>query len=316
MKIPGKLQFIITLLLGTVNLLFFFTRDSGFGYVKYSGTEELYPPDPGKSFFDKWSRVNQNFSRKELKEGLYLLHQFTGIDTMNADENKAVSIAAWLAKSFQRQVGVPADSVKRLSPLLQYNSLVVDKIGQLDCGQFQKMFGFFCTAAGLKNRYVEAVPGSATYSGYHEINEVYLSKIKKWAMIDVTRNFLLISKNNQVLSAAEYMQYRLQEEPGTFFITRFDTASRKEQNVLANSLPDDEYFNKNYALRYYLNTNLTEVYSLAQKIKRYVFGEPWYEMFKPGNRHTNFLFRIRQFFIFGFGVFTILMILYHVRSKK
>ncbi len=316
MKISAKLLLIVTLLFGAVNLLFFFIRNKGFEYVKYSGTGELYPSDPGKSFFDKWSRANQSFSTKELKEGSYLLHQFTGIDTINTDKKKAVNIAAWLAKSFQRQVGVPADSIKGFGPLLQYRYLIADKVKQLDCGQFQKMFGFFCTAAGLKNRYVEAVPVNGTYSGYHAINEVYLTETKKWAMIDVTRNFLLISKDDLILTAAEYLQYRLQEEPGTIFITGLDMASLNKHSVRPGSFPGDQYFNKNYALRYYLNTNLSEVYTPAQKIKRYFFGSPWYEMFKPGDRHSNFLFRIRQIFISGFVAFTILLILYHFRPKK
>jgi hypothetical protein len=313
MKLSGKLLSVITLVLVIINLLFFFLRNSGFEYVKYPDTGELYPSDPNESFFSKWNKHNQQFSQEELKEGLFILNQLAGIDTMVTDEDKAVSIAAWLYKSFELQIGYPPDSIKIPVPLIQSRSLMPGKGKKIECGQYQALVGFFCTAAGLKNRYVAVVPVNAKHAGYHEVNEVYLSEIKKWVMVDATRNFLLIRKDHRLLSVAEYLNFRSQEQQATFFITRFDTASGITDTAHIKNTSGDVYFNKNYALRYYLNMNLSEVYSPVQKVKRYFFVDPWYEMYKPGKHHSNFLFRVRQFFIFGMGIF---VLFYKFNSKK
>ena len=185
------------------------------------------------------------------------------------------------------------------------------------CGHFQRMFGFFCTAAGLQNRYVEIVPVKGSVNvGYHEVNEVYLPGTKKWVMVDITRNFFLISKNNQALSAAGYLNYRLQEQPETLLITCFDSDSILTKSLPMEKFSTDIYFNKNYLLRYYLNLNLSEVYSPAQKFKRYIFPDPWYEIYSPGLSHSDLFFRIKQFFFFGFLVLILMLLFNALKYKK
>ena len=317
MKLPRKLLLIITLLLGSANIFIFLKRNNGFEYIKYSGISELYPSDPGSSFFNKWDKYNRKFSTEEISQGLLLLNRFAGIDTLSADRDKVVNIAVWLYKSFHRQLGTPADSLSGLAPLLQYKSLVSDTEKQLMCGQFQAMFGFFCTAAGLKNRYVEVVPlSAANSSGYHEVNEVWLAEVKKWVMVDVTRNFLLFRKDSLVLSAAGYLDYRIQNQPQPILITRFDSSSGLAETTQIENLSGDNYFNKNYSLRYYLNMRLSEVYTPVSKIKRYVFGDPWYEMYSPGSQHPDFLFRIRQLFLSGFLLCLLLGLLVIIKYRN
>jgi hypothetical protein len=317
MKLSSKVLFIITLLFAAANIFIFLNRNNGFEYIKYSGIRDLYPASPDNSFLNKWNNHNKKFSKEELNEGLLLLNQFIKIDSITTDKKKVISIAAWLFKSFDKQLGTPADSLSRLAPLFQYRSLIAHKEKQLWCGQFQAMFGFFCTAAGLKNRYVEIVPVRAGHhAGIHEINEVWVNEIKQWVMADVTRNFLLINKDSQSLSAAEYLDYRCQNQLQSFLITRFDTALNAVQSVRIESSSVDNYFNNNYALRYYLNKSLSEVYTPAQKAKRYFLADPWYEMYSPGSGHSNFLFRVKQFFVFGFLVFLLLLLLRTIKYRK
>ena len=316
MKLPGKTLLLVTLLFAVVNGIIFFNRNNGFEYTRYTTHSRLYPANPGPSFFHKWNRYNQRFSTKELEQGLILLNRYTGIDTVAAEENKVIRIGAWLYKTFQQQVGKPGDSLSGLTPLALYTSLAANKSKLLWCGQFQAMVGFFCTAAGLTNRYVEIVPvGKGSNDGYHEVNEVWLTGIKKWVMTDATRNFLLVSKDNVALSAAEYLDYRLEEKPGSFLITRYNASINGTDTGLYDA-PADNYFNKNYALRYYLTTNLAEVYTPVERLKRYILADPWYEMYRPGFRGSSFLFRVKQFFFFGFLLWVLFLAAYWLFSGK
>lgn len=317
MILRSKWLLAVIVLFAIVNVFIFLNRNNRFEYIKYSGIADLYPDDPDTSFLNKWNRHNKSFSPAELAQGVSLLRKHTGIDTVSDEKEKVIRIAGWLYKSFYQQQGIPDVHLSALTPFQQYNYLKTYREKKLWCGHFQRMFGFFCTAAGLQNRYVEIAPVKDSVNvGYHEVNEVYLPATKKWVMADVTRNFFLISKNNQALSAAGYLNCRLEEQTETLLITCFERDS-----VLTKSLPKeifltDTYFNKNYFLRYYLNLDLSEVYSPVQKIKRYILGDPWYEIYSPGLSHSNLLFRVKQFFFFGFLVSVLMILIYAVKYRK
>ena len=307
----------ITIMLFIIANVFIFINRNKFEYVNHSGIPELYPEDPDASFLNKWHSYNKSFKPAELDQGLSLLRKHIGIDTVFNEKDKLIRIAGWLYKSFYQQQGIPDTQLSCLTPLQQYNFLKANSEKKLWCGHFQRMFGFFCTATGLLNRYVEIVPtGNSINVGYYEVNEVYLPGTKKWVMVDLTRNLFLIHNNNQVLSAAAYFDYRLKEQPATLLITCWEGDS-----ILTKSLPkeissSDVYFNKNYFLRYYLNLDLSEVYSPFQRIKRYVLGEHWYEIYSPGSTHSNILFRVKQFFFFGFLVSAFMLLFYSVKHHK
>jgi hypothetical protein len=317
MKLPGKFLLIITIIFAATNILIFIYRNKGFEYRKFSSHTELYPPDPGNSFQDKWKKANIQFSSVELDLGLALLNQTIGTDTISNVESKIMYIAGWLYNSFCRQLGRPDDSLAKQTPLQQYYYLSIHKEKQLWCGNFQVMFGFFCTAAGLPSRYIEIVPRDNNMNfDYHEVNEVYLAGIKKWVMVDVTRNRLLIRKDHQLFSAAEYLDHRLQNHASELFFVRADTASAYKMLLLQEKNPADKYFNENHLLRYYYTMDLSKVYAFWPKIKRYFLADPWYEMYEPGKKHSNFLFRIKQFFLFGMVTVIIVMVVYKFRLKK
>ncbi|MGH2553071.1 MAG: transglutaminase domain-containing protein, partial [Chitinophagaceae bacterium] len=210
MKLFPKWLFTIIILFAFANVFIFIKRNNGFEYVKYAGIGELYPDEPGSAFLNKWNSNNQQFSNEELEKGSSLLKKYTTVNPDSDETEIILSIACWLYKSFYQQQGNPDSILSGLTPLQQYNYLQSGNDKKLWCGNFQRMFGFFCTAAGLKNRYIEIVPKKEnTNSGFHELNEVYLDSKKKWVMVDITRNLFLISKNVESLSAAGYYNYRL-----------------------------------------------------------------------------------------------------------
>ncbi|MES1223103.1 MAG: hypothetical protein ABUT20_46850, partial [Bacteroidota bacterium] len=158
MKLQRKFLVAILIIFAASNLLIFFNRNKGFEYIKFSNIQELYPSDPGMSFLSKWSNYNQRFNVEEINDGLRLLNQTIGIDTISNEETKIIRIAGWLYNSFRRQKGAPDSFTASLRPLQQYHYLSIHKEKQLWCGNFQALFGFFCTAAKLSNRYIEVVP--------------------------------------------------------------------------------------------------------------------------------------------------------------
>jgi hypothetical protein len=315
MKLQPKFLLTATIIFLTGNLLIFINRNKGFEYKKVSSLKELYPSNPDNSFLNKWIRYNLRFSSAELNQGLTLLNKTIRIDTISNEERKIICIGGWLYNSFRKQVGIPDDSMAKLSPLQQYHYLLIHKEKQLWCGNFQGMFGFFCAAVMLPNRYVEIAPMNNN-TDTHEVNEVYLSKIKKWVMIDVTRNFLLIRKNDQLFSTAEYLEYKLQHHEDGLFFSSADTSSVNKFYISPEINSADVYFNENHFLRYYHTLDLSKVYAFWPKIKRYFLAEPWYEMYVPGNRHSNFLFRVKQFFLFGMGTVIIVILYYNLRPKN
>ncbi len=316
MKLIPKWLLAISLLFAAGNIFIFINRNKKFEYVKYSDMEDLYPGEASTSFLNKWNKNNQLFTAAELDQGKSLLREHVGTDTVSDEKIKVIRIASWLYKSFYQQQGMPDAQLSALTPFQQYNYLMAHKKKKLWCGHFQRMFGFFCTAAGIQNRYVEIVPLKDSVNvGYHEVNEVYLPAIKKWVMVDITRNLFVISKNNQALSAAQYFNYRLQEQPVNLLITCFDSTTFLNKLLPKEKFSTDIYFNKNYFLRYYINFNLSEVYSPVQKFKRYVFAKPWYEIYSPGFSGSNILFRIKQFFFFGLLILMVMILFYLTKSK-
>ena len=311
----SQFKFILTTIIFVAgNLLIFINRNKGFEYKKVSSLEELYPSSPSNSFLNKWIKYNLRFSPAELNQGLTLLNQAIRIDTISNEERKIICIGGWLYNSFRRQIGVPDDSMTKLSPLQQYHYLLRHKEKQLWCGNFQGMFGFFCAAVMLSNRYVEIAPMNNN-SDTHEVNEVYLAGIKKWVMADVTRNLLLIRKNDHFFSTAEYLDYKLQHHTDELYVVQADSSTANKFYISSENNSADTYFNENHFLRYYHTLDLSKVYAFWPKIKRYFLVDPWYEMYVPGNRHSNFLFRVKQFFLFGMGAMIIVMLYYKLRPK-
>jgi len=293
MKFRNKLFLIIAMLFIVSDLLIFIGRNSGFEYKKFSTEQELYPPNQDNTFLNKWTNYNKRFSREELDQGLILLNHAIRIDTISKEENKVIQIAGWLYHSFYKQIGTPGEK-------------------KLWCGNFQAIVGFFCTAAMLPNRYVEIAPTNDN-PDTHEVNEVYLTEIKKWVMVDATRNLLLARKDYRAFSAAEYFDYKLQKNGDGLSFIRIDTASGIYTTTQKDTI--DKYFDEDHFLRYYYTLDLFEAYSFWPKMKRYFLANPWYEIYSPGEQHSNLLFRIKQFFFFGLIAMVAVLVFLYSNAK-
>jgi hypothetical protein len=307
----------VTVLAFLISMAIFFSRDKGFEYVRYSEMAELYPPDPTPAFIDKWNHYNKRFTAADLKRGKDLLQRFAGLDTIPSAEARMIAIGSWIHRSFYRKVGGPSATLSGLSnPLQQYDLLIQDSSQKLWCSQYRSLFGFFCTAAGLQNRYIDAVPVDSIYDGFHGLNEVYLPELKKWAMADITRNILLLKKNDDPFSAADYYEFRRAAKTDTLTgIQGTDSLYRIFHSPVAPE-PRDKYFHQGYMLRYYYTVNVPEVYTTGNKIRRYILARPWYQNYDPVRRHSNLLFRVKQFFVLLFILGLLGLIVLQIRAKS
>jgi hypothetical protein len=293
-SLPKYLPFVLISFVGINGIFFLLRNNVKFAYTLHSSIAQLYPAEPAAGDINKWTDYNNKYTAEEIRVGTDIINSRLRIDTILGEYEKAIAIGKWLKKSFSKQEGYPSATLGNLSPLHQYILLINKKNEKLWCSHYQAMFGFYCTLAGIKNRYVEVVPiEGAQKAGYHEVNEIYLTASQSWVMIDVTRNILSVKQQQKLLTAAGYYRQLING--------KMDTLAYLQYNNITKSLADsqavatgDVYFNQYYALRYYYTMDLGTVYSVKNKVKRYFFGNPWFEIYDPVRKHSNFLFRIRQ----------------------
>ncbi|MES1222837.1 MAG: hypothetical protein ABUT20_45515, partial [Bacteroidota bacterium] len=135
-------------------------------------------------------------------------------------------------------------------------------------------------------------------------------------MVDVTRNLLQVRKNDQLFSVAEYFDSKIQKRLEELFFIRVDSTPVYGIYKSAKNDLVDKYFNDDHFLRYYYTMDLSQVYAPISKIKRYFLASPWYEIYMPQKHHFNFLFRIKQFFLFGIAMIIIAMVAYKIKTRK
>ena len=306
------------ILLLIINFIIYLNRNNGFEYINALSIEQLYPSECDNNCINKWTKPDKKYSSAELTEGFSFLKMNTGIDTIKTDEIKIISIAAFLFLTYQNQMGQPSARLNHLLPLKQLELLSSEKSEHLWCGNFQSIFGYFCSCAGLPARYVEITSFPGLYpEDTHEVNEIYIEKYKKWVLVDVTRNMLMIKKNAAPLSAAEYFNFKVSDKAGTVQVLKatsnnsfiFDT-------VIAEKNMEDNYFNKNFFLRYYYMTDLQKVYDPLLKLKRYILPDSWYAVYDPRNNYTNYRFRLKQFFILLMGISLLLYLCLFLKKNK
>ena len=151
-----KTLYIVVILL-LINAVLFIFRNSGFEYREFSTPAHLCSPKEATSSVKKWNRPNENFSAVEINEGTELLKKETNAFTTNKTEDRAVIIAGWLYHYFKPYAtGRPLAFMDSLTPLQQFYAVLQNR-SPVWCGNFQAAYGFFCTAAGIKNRYIQLV---------------------------------------------------------------------------------------------------------------------------------------------------------------
>ncbi len=314
MKIKIDVKFLVIIVLLGINGFIFLYRNNGFIYTQYyidasSGCDE--------SCIRKWIKPNSNFVETDLNEAHRLLQQNISIDSIASDENKLIAIGAWLQDELSRQTGTKNDSINTLPALQQYYCFKKNSNFSFDCGNFQAMFSLFCTSVKLPCRNLQNIelPGNNPPGGSHVANEVYLKDYNKWVLTDPYRNHLLIKKKNVPLSAIEYLDYNIAAVADTLSVIKESGGKVLIDTIEPARFTPDFYFNKNFILYIYKETDLRQVYSIPEKIKRYFLPVSWYEVYAPQQKNSNLLFHVKQFFLLAFAGW-ILFIIFRITRKS
>lgn len=286
-----KRAFLVFSVLLLINLGIFVFRNSGFDYQEYATSGELCPPGLAIDNTRKWVRPNDIFLQSELEEGRQLLEKEINIRRITRTDSLATAIAGWLYSQFSTHTSKrPEPFMNLLTPLQQYYA-VLENRSEVWCGIYQYVYGFFCTAAGLPCRYIELSPKEPGLSP-HVLNEVFLAEHQGWAMVDVTRNKLLIMDGaNNPLCAAEYYEKIVQQRAGPVIIV-----SAASADTIQSPGYKDPYFTTDYSLLYFYETNVDKVYLFTRKLERYFLPRPWYARHTDQPLPSNWLFHIKQFF--------------------
>ena len=288
------------LILLIINIVIGLNRNNGFNYTANYSLDELYPSVCNESCLNKWTFHDKQYSNTDIELGKKFLKDYIRIDSEENTEEKIKLIGGSLYSALHNQSGIPGGLIRSLEPFQQLELLLKDTSQKLWCGNYQAIFGFLSTAAGLENRYVEV---TSSENNTHEVNEIFSSTYNKWIMVDVTRNNIFIIKESLPLSTAEYLNMQSKGQPVDLYIVKDKVdKSVSFDTVLREAGKSDEYFTNNALLRYYLEMDLKKIYSVPAKIKRYIIAAPWFVVYDPKNKQDNTLFRVRQFFIAAFCI--------------
>ena len=134
-------------------------------------------------------------------------------------------------------------------------------------------------------------------------------------LTDPYRNHLLIKKKNVPLSAIEYLDYNIAAVADTLSVIKESGGKVLIDTIEPARFTPDFYFNKNFILYIYKETDLRQVYSIPEKIKRYFLPVSWYEVYAPQQKNSNLLFHVKQFFLLAFAGW-ILFIIFRITRKS
>jgi hypothetical protein len=308
----------ITVILLFINAGIFLYRNHGFEYKDYFPASAATAVDCDESCIRKWTKHNSKFLPAELDEAYKLLQQNINIDSIQPAENKLIVIGAWLRKGLSDQKGIMSDSLKALSPLKQYYCFKEKNQFNFDCGNFQAIYSLFCTSVKLPCRNFQNIQLNADSleADSHVANEVYLKEYKKWVLTDAYQNHLLIKKRNTPLSAAEYLDYNIAGGKDTLCIIKQSGGKIFIDTVTPKRFKEDFYFNKNYILYFYKQTDTKEIYSQRNRVKRYFLADSWYKIYAPQQKSTILLFRIKQVFFLLLAAWLIFVSVRYFRNYR
>lgn len=266
------------LVLTIANIVIYINRNA-FSYEPFSNEGDLYEPHSLNNF--KWKQVIDDYPAVELAQAKQVLNQTLSLAGKGAEE-KIKLIGNFIRSRFKNQEGTPSTSLSALSPFQQFNLLSKDSTEKLWCGNYAAMFAWFCWSEGITTRIIEIMqPGD-----HHTVNECYLSEKKKWVMIDLTHNLLIVEdKRGEPLHTLAFI--RQFKDSGDLL------SYQSVQDTVAHSLfytrdfTGKKYFTGASPLYYYQRVNLEKIYATGNKIKRYFLPRSWYRIYPPYGHYSD-----------------------------
>lgn len=272
------------------NILFFTNRDKTGIYTKYSTYGQLYSD---KNNTDqkrkKWAGTYQFSTSAEKDTAVRIAEREAGITPNDLAFEKIVKTGKWLIQILEKcSPGKPTDSLSAL-PMLEQLAALKENKSPVWCGNYGNLFLFFSKANNIETRLIEIMnPGN-----HHIVNECYVPELKQWVAVDLTNKFLYcINNKGDLLNTLDIINTIQNKEK--VYMTQVSANSISSIAADNTSMPWNHYITSRPPVYYYKNTNLDKVYSLPEKLKRYVLPISFFEVYAD-KQGKNTLFYIRMF---------------------
>jgi hypothetical protein len=283
----------LLLLIAAINIFFFVNRNKFGTYKNYVSYDNLYSEKNNQPELRKrWNNTFRFNSNKEKDSARKLAISKAGIILKDSSFQKMIKIAKWISNEFRGiSKGQPIDSVLRLPMLEQYEATVKNQT-PIWCGTYANMFLFFCKASNIETRIIEFFkPGD-----HHVINECYLPELKKWIAVDLTYNYIFFQNESYKLLNTLDIKTAV-ENNRLLFVNQAVSDTLIVKKVDGKSIAWEQYLRFNPDIYYYKETNPAHIYTIKDKIKRYIFPVSHYSIFTTA-KQSNIWFFIRTFFIY------------------
>jgi hypothetical protein len=277
-------------LLTAFNLVIYLKRDH-FAYSPETSATLLYAACESNCT-KKWMQLISDFPEEQLRQASDILDNSIQLAETNTTE-KILLIGNFIRTHFHEQHGKPSSLISSGTPFEQYKILSQNSSEKLWCGNYANIFAWFCWSKGITTRIIEIIkPGD-----HHVVNECYVPEKKKWAMVDIGNNLLLVEDSLQEpLHTLDIL--KKVEDSSILSIYTSVQDSIKQDRLDSKIFPGKKHFQKKHSLHYYKQVNTNAVYSTGQKLKRYLLPVSWYSIYHPdGRSQSNFSYVLKVFFI-------------------
>lgn len=286
--------------------IFIFIKRDRFEYRSFPGETFLY----GSVKKNLWSRYYKDYPPEDKTVAKALLDS---LPRENNDEKDILLLAAFLRNRFGGRGGVPSQELQQLTPLRQFQLLSADSSEHLWCGNWSNIFAFFCWSRGIPVRIVESQrPGD-----HHVFNECWVASKNSWGLVDLTNNIILPTDSvGQFIQGLDFAE-RAAAGPITAF--RVEEGEMVQQDSLEPDPAVHLYYSRDYTFHFYERYRLKSIYSWKERVKRYLFPNPWYHAVLPGHsKHGNgwFWFKLAALGAWALTALALLILLFRKSPRQ
>ncbi len=269
---------------------------------------------PFISYNNKWNYTYNYIPDDEIAASEKILQQEVFVNENDADTVKFKKIARFVYTSLKPYTGIPPDSLLIKTPYGQFKSIRAGNT-KVWCSNFSILLNYFCTLSGLKIRPVGFLGPFKTISlGSHAANEIYISELGGWVYTDLTNNMIFVKdQTGNYLNTADILYQK--SLPAIPALTTFKFG---EDSIYAENISNPEllYGGKETELLFPYEYNPAELYSLPNKVNRYLTEDAWFEVYTNKVHYSNKYFYLKQFLFFSLVVSLGLSVLVFLWNKK
>lgn len=249
-----------------------------------------------------WTKLPKNISMQEVSDVKKILSDRIGISNNSSTLEKIIKIGKYLIHKLSPAAGNPSDTIKQLTPLMQY-FLACAKKDHVDCANYTDIYFLFADCAGIPTRRIGVAGkiGNVVTSG-HAFDESYIKEQKRWAFVDLTsKKLMVLNDTREVLNTIDVLNLTSSK---TFegikavivdSLNRIDSVPYEQVKIF-----ETEYF-KPTAKFFYVNDDINDKMGFMDSFREYLGEKSHYGIYYSGtlkidnSRHYLKLFVFKTF---------------------